>query len=57
MEKVKQITNIRNEEGDIFTDFTGIESSVRDIIDNFMSINSSWMKWTNFLQDRKCQSW
>lgn len=41
MEKVKQITNIRNEKGDIFTDFTGIESSVRDIIDNFMSINSS----------------
>lgn len=58
MRKYRHITNIENEREDIFTDFIDIKRLVREIMKYFMSVNLiTWMKWTDFLEDRKCQTY
>ena len=44
-----QINKIRNENGEITTDNTEIQSIIRDYYSNYMSIKwTTWKKWTNF---------
>ena len=43
-----QINKIRNENGEITTDNTEIQSIIRDYYSNYMSIKwTTWKKWTN----------
>lgn len=55
--KKTQITNIRNERGDLNADSTDIERIIREYMNNFMPVNlTAQKKWMNCLKDINHQS-
>lgn len=49
--KQTQITQFRNEKGDITKESAGVKRIIWDIMNNFMSKNITWTKLTNYLNN------
>lgn len=46
------MTNLRNEGGDITTDYRNIKEKIVNVMNNFMPTHwTTWMKWPNSLKD------